>query len=71
MSNYPRCPTCGNLLCDKLLPFREEVQNINLLDISIDEKNKMIEDLHDKLHINNACCRMRMATTINIYPFIK
>ncbi len=73
MSGYIVCPTCGRVLADKYLPYEEGLLEINEKKISQEEKEKEIIKLMDSLDIprERYCCRMRIATQIDLYRVIK
>ena len=74
MSGYIVCPTCGRLLADKYLIYEEKLLNINNNNkLNNIDKEKEINKLMDDLQIpkDNYCCRMRLATQIDLYKVIK
>lgn len=74
MSGYIKCPTCGRILADKYLPYEKKILEINNNNkLSEEDRNKEIMKVMDDLQIprNNYCCRMRLATYIDLYRVIK
>lgn len=74
MSGYIICPTCGRLLADKYLPYEEGLLKINNdKKLKNEDKEKELIKLMDSLDIpkDNYCCRMRLATQIDLYRVIK
>ena len=73
MSCYPVCPTCGRLLADKELIFKEQKIIIENNDISEEEKRKEYDKLWEMLKIpkDNLCCKMRLMTYNPLEDIVK
>lgn len=64
-----KCFTCGNVLADKYIYFKNETENKLVKDTHIkkDEFNKtIIGDTLDTLGLFSVCCRRHMLTHVEI-----
>ena len=60
---YVRCPTCGNILANRIKPYEEKLKEIDD-NPNNDEQTKLElkEVLVNSLEIERYCCRMRLIT---------
>lgn len=58
--SYIRCVSCGGLIANKYLQYNEGVREIENKDVSTEEKQIMMKELLDSLHVPKYCCRMRI-----------
>ena len=65
------CFKCGQLLADIVLDYLNDIKEINLLEITDDEKNIKKADLFKKYYINNYCCKITMMTYYDSLFYIK
>ena len=63
---YPVCPTCGFLLADKELKFKEKLKNID----KDDNDKHNIKKIFNEMKIKRYCCRMRLITYIDLVDLI-
>ncbi len=78
MYHYIKCPTCNNSIGEYYLIFKflrekkiKEQKNItttSTFNYQFDEDlNIVFEDIYQKLHIDNICCKIRLSTYIEFY----
>ena len=68
---YAKCPTCRTILANKQLIFEKENEKICASDKSVDEKNKMKEELLDKIELKRYCCRQRILGYVDLTDIIQ
>jgi len=68
---YFKCPTCRTILANKQLPFEEGMEKICATAKSDAEKDKMKEQLLDKLEVKRYCCRPRVLCFVDLVKIIK
>lgn len=68
--SYIRCPTCRELLGNKILLFNDQTTKINNLDIPEKEKEKLRKDLINNL-LELYCCKQRLITIVDTVSLIK
>lgn len=73
MSIEVRCPTCGDMLADKEILWITEIERINGMNISRQEKIEGIKDFLETLKIpkTSYCCKMRIFKSIDLSKIIK
>jgi len=69
---YYRCPTCRTILANKQLLFEKGLKDI-IENEKMNDKEKDIEkqEILNKLHVKNICCRMRMLTYVRKIEIVK
>lgn len=67
----PKCITCGKLLADIEVEYKETKQMYEN-DTSLDDEQvaKLITELLDKLHIKRMCCRTQVLTFVDLVKLI-
>ena len=69
---YIVCPTCGEFLGMRQIPFEDEILKIcNMNGISEEKKNELKSELPTKLGLTRYCCRMRLISYIPKVTLIK
>jgi len=70
---YPICPSCGEKLSNKQIPYEEEYKKLCDNDKLTDaEKANMQQKLlEDTLCVKNYCSKMRITTHIDLIKIIK
>lgn len=83
--NYMRCPTCGNLLGNKVLIYTAASKEYcNKYGIDVEQTSKILstdDDIHEEYKtamrkvltdlLENYCCRMRIQHSIDVVRIIK
>jgi len=68
---YPKCPTCGTLLCDKQLKIEEELRKINNNSkLTIEQKDKEKRKLIKSFGLKY-CCNMRLMSYMDIPKIVQ
>lgn len=67
---YPKCPTCRVILANKQIIFETERDKICDMNISEEEKEKLMDKLLNNLELLRYCCRKRMLTYIPLEQII-
>jgi len=69
---YITCPTCGNILGNKQIPFEEDLESICENDeLSEEEKESQKRELLDKYKLDKYCCRMRILSYTKLINIVK
>lgn len=64
---YPRCPTCGENLAEKEIPYNTQMKEIeNNPKLDVEAKKKAKQKLLNSLGVPRYCCRMRIMGFINL-----
>ena len=67
----PKCITCGKLLADIEIEYKETKQMYqNDEKLSEEEVAKLVSQLLDKLHIKRMCCRSQVLTFVDLVKII-
>ena len=68
---YITCPTCGNLLGDRMLLYKKEMLKIDNNDkLTLKQRIKEREKLPKKFGLTRYCCIMRVISSIDYADII-
>ena len=68
---YFKCPTCRTNFANKQLLFEKGMEEICSSGKNEKEKDKMKEELLDKLEVKRYCCRPRVLCYVDMVKIIK
>ncbi len=68
---YFKCPSCRTILANKQLLFEKGMEEVCAEAKSDEEKDKLKEQLLDKLEVKRYCCRPRVMCYTDLIKIIK
>ena len=69
--NYLKCPSCGNLISNRVIIMKEKYDEIeNNLDLTDDEKQQKRTDVINSMKLKRYCCKSRIMTIANLIDVI-
>lgn len=68
---YLKCPSCGNIISNRIIKINEEYDKINNdFKLSDEEKDKKRTDVINSLKLKRYCCKSRLMTLPNLIDII-
>jgi DNA-directed RNA polymerase subunit N (RpoN/RPB10) len=68
---YLKCPSCGNIISNRIIKINEEYDKINNdFKLSDEEKDKKRTDVINSLKLKRYCCKTRLMTLPNLIDII-
>lgn len=68
---YLKCPSCGNIISNRIIKINEEYDKINNdFKLSDEEKEKKRTDVINSLKLKRYCCKSRLMTLPNLIDII-
>jgi DNA-directed RNA polymerase subunit N (RpoN/RPB10) len=68
---YLKCPSCGNIISNRIIKINEEYDKINNdFKLSNEEKEKKRTEVINSLKLKRYCCKTRLMTLPNLIDII-
>ena len=68
---YLKCPSCGNIISNRIIKINEEYDKINNdFKLSNEEKEKKRTEVINSLKLKRYCCKSRLMTLPNLIDII-
>jgi len=68
---YLKCPSCGNIISNRIIKINEEYDKINNdFKLSNEEKEKKKTEVINSLKLKRYCCKSRLMTLPNLIDII-
>jgi DNA-directed RNA polymerase subunit N (RpoN/RPB10) len=68
---YLKCPSCGNIISNRIIKINEEYDKINNdFKLSNEEKEKKRTEAINSLKLKRYCCKSRLMTLPNLIDII-
>lgn len=68
---YLKCPSCGNIISNRIIKINEEYDKINNdFKLSNEEKEKKRTEAINSLKLKRYCCKVRVMTLPNLINII-
>ena len=68
---YLKCPSCGNIISNRIIKINEEYDKINNdFKLSDEEKEKKRTEVINSLKLKRYCCKSRLMTLPNLIDII-
>ena len=68
---YLKCPSCGNIISNRIIKINEEYDKINNdFKLSNEEKDKKRTEAINSLKLKRYCCKSRLMTLPNLIDII-
>ena len=69
---YLKCPTCGNIIGNRQIPFEKGLEQIeNNASLDEEARLKLKQELVESLKLKRYCCKMRLISFKQLTEIIK